>query len=145
MSVMGVIFFVFATPIMELGASSDPDRAEIVRVGAQSLMVIAFAQPFQAIGFVLAGALRGAGDTRWPMYSTAIAMWVVRLPLAYLFAITLDLGLPGVFMAMTLDTFILMSLNLWRYRQGKWAERRLLTEPDDRPAGAQPSLAPADG
>jgi hypothetical protein len=48
-------------------------------------------------------------------------------------------------MAMTLDTFILMSLNLWRYRQGKWAERRLLTEPDDRPAGAQPSLAPADG
>jgi putative MATE family efflux protein len=145
MSIMGVIFFVFATPIMELGAANDPDHAEIVRVGAQSLMVIAFAQPFQAVGFVLAGALRGAGDTRWPMYSTAIAMWVVRLPLAYLFAITLDLGLPGVFIAMTLDTFILMSMNLWRYRQGKWTERRLLAEPNERPVGAQPSVAPADG
>lgn len=145
MSAMGVIFFVFATPIMELGAASGPDHDEIVRVGAQSLMVIALAQPFQAVGFVLAGALRGAGDTRWPMYSTAIAMWVVRLPLAYLFAITLDLGLPGVFMAMTLDTFILMALNLWRYRQGRWAERRLLTDAPDRPAGPQPSAVPADG
>lgn len=145
MSVMGVGFFVLARPIMELGAASGSDHDEIVRVGAQALMVIAFAQPFQAVGFALAGALRGAGDTRWPMYSTAIAMWVVRLPLAYLFAITLGLGLPGVFIAMTLDTFILMMMNLWRYRQGKWAERRILTEPAERPPGAAPSAVPADG
>jgi putative MATE family efflux protein len=148
MSAMGVLFFVFARPIMELGAASGAEHDEIVRVGAAALMIIAFAQPFQAIGFALAGALRGAGDTRWPMYSTAISMWLFRLPLAYLFAITLDLGLPGVFIAMTLDTFILMMMNLWRYRQGKWAERRVLTDAVDRPRSepSEPAEAiPADG
>lgn len=124
MSVMGVIFFVFAQPIMALSASGD-QRQEIIDAGVAALRVIAFAQPIQAVGFVLAGALRGAGDTRFPMYSTGIAMWIVRLPLAYLLAITFGFGLAGVYMAMAGDNFILMLMNIWRWRQGKWKTSRL--------------------
>jgi putative MATE family efflux protein len=139
MSVMGVLFFVFAGPIMELGATG-ADRDEIVNEGIGALRMIALAQPFQAVGFVLAGALRGAGDTRWPMYSTAISMWVFRLPLAYLLAITLDLSLVGIFLAMTIDTIVLMMMNIWRWRQGKWTEKRLLG--DARPQAVNPALSP---
>lgn len=124
MTSMGVIFFVFAEPIMTFGASGE-DRQAIIDAGVGALQVIAFAQPIQAIGFVLAGSLRGAGDTRWPMYSTAVAMWIFRLPLAYAFAITLDLGLAGVFLAMAFDNLILSAMNLWRYRKGDWANRKL--------------------
>lgn len=125
MSVMGAAFFLFGTQIMELSAPDDVDREAIITHGANALKVIAFAQPLQAIGFVLAGALRGAGDTRFPMISTGLSMWVFRLPLAWLFAIGLDLGLPGVYLAMVFDNVILMAMNVWRYRQGKWLVSRL--------------------
>ncbi len=125
MSLMGVAFFVFATPIMEFSAPDEADRQQIIDAGVSALRVIAFAQPFQAIGFVLAGTLRGGGDTRFPMFSTGISMWVFRIPLAYVCAITLDLGLAGVYLAMATDNAILMMLNIWRYRQGKWTKSRL--------------------
>jgi Na+-driven multidrug efflux pump len=143
MSLMGVFFFVAAEPIMRFSAPQE-NRQEIIDAGVAALRVIAFAQPLQAIGFVLAGALRGAGDTRWPMFSTGISMWLFRIPLAYLFAITLDLGLAGVYMAMGLDNGILMVLNIWRWRQGKWQTSRLnlrATEPSPEPLAQEPSAA----
>jgi putative MATE family efflux protein len=141
MSVMGVFFFIFAEPIMRLSASGE-DKQQIIDAGVAALRVIAFAQPFQAIGFVLAGALRGAGDTRWPMVSTGLSMWLFRIPLAYAFAITFDLGLAGVYLAMGADNAILMALNVWRWRQGSWATRRLDTGLDRKP-GAVPAAVPA--
>jgi Na+-driven multidrug efflux pump len=130
MSLMGVAFFVFAVPIMEFSAPDEADRQQIIDAGVSALRVIAFAQPFQAIGFVLAGTLRGGGDTRFPMFSTGISMWVFRIPLAYAFAITLNLGLAGVYLAMATDNAILMVLNIWRYRQGKWTKSRLAAHHD---------------
>ena len=133
MSVMGVIFFVFAEPIMQMGASGE-DRQQIIDAGVSALRVIAFAQPIQAIGFVLAGSLRGAGDTRWPMISTTVSMWIFRLPLAWVFAILFDLGLAGVYLAMACDNLILAGMNVWRYRQGKWVNRQVFA-PTAPPAG----------
>lgn len=124
MSAMGVLFFVFARPIMELSATGD-ERQTIIDAGVAALRVIAFAQPIQAVGFVLAGVLRGAGDTRFPMISTGISMWIFRIPLAYTFAITFGLGLGGVYLAMATDNLILMAMNIWRYRKGRWLTSRL--------------------
>jgi putative MATE family efflux protein len=140
MSVMGVLFFVLAEPIMRLSATGEEKQA-IIDSGVAALRVIAFAQPIQAIGFVLAGALRGAGDTRFPMISTGISMWIFRIPLAYAFAITFDLGLAGVYLAMSTDNLILMFMNVWRYRQGRWLAAHVVatirgTEPAPAPAYA---------
>ncbi|WP_379153344.1 MATE family efflux transporter [Paenibacillus sp. sgz5001063] len=44
-----------------------------------ALRIDAFAQPFLAVGLVHAGALQGAGDTKSPMYSTTIGMWLIRV------------------------------------------------------------------
>jgi putative MATE family efflux protein len=146
MSLMGVLFFIFAEPIMAFSAPDETDRQQIIDSGVAALRVIAFAQPFQAIGFVLAGALRGGGDTRFPMFSTGISMWIFRIPLAYFFAITIDFGLAGVYLAMGTDNAILMALNIWRYRQGKWSESRISVteEPThaSEPVVAPPTLIP---
>ncbi|MEZ4522202.1 MAG: MATE family efflux transporter [Thermomicrobiales bacterium] len=133
MSAMGVIFFVFAHPIMEFAASGD-DKAAIVTAGVDALRLIAFIQPPLAIGFVMAGILRGAGDTRFPMYSTSLTMWLLRVPLAYLFGVVFDWGLQGIYVAMMLDTVVLMVMNLWRYRQGDWMMRNLAGTEDDEEA-----------
>jgi putative MATE family efflux protein len=142
MSAMGVIFFLFAEPIIALSATGE-DKDAIMAAGIDALRVIALAQPVMAIGFVVSGALRGAGDTRFPMYATGLGMWVFRLPLAYFFAITLDLGIAGVYLGMFVDQTIVMGLMIWRYRQGKWVNSRLNSPRHARPAPA-PALVAAD-
>lgn len=51
------------------------------------------------MGQVYAGALRGSGDTRFPMLATTIGVWIVRLPIAWFLCLALGLGLPGLFLS----------------------------------------------
>jgi putative MATE family efflux protein len=139
MSAMGVVFFVFAEPIMQFAASGD-DKPAIVAAGVDALQLIAVIQPPLAIGFVMAGILRGAGDTRFPMFSTSVTMWLLRVPLAYLFGVVFDWGLQGIYIAMLLDTVALMLLNLWRYRQGAWMSRNLLDADEEPVTAGRPGL-----
>ena len=73
-------------------------------------------------------------------------MWIFRLPLAYLFAITFGLGLVGIFLAMLVDNAILSAMNYWRYRQGSWKTRKHYSpdpDPDDTFPDAEPEPVPA--
>lgn len=121
MSVMGVIFFVFPDTIVGL-FSRDPDVIDLAKI---CLRIVALSQPALAWVMVLAGSLRGAGDTRYAMYITGIGIWGVRLTLAYLFAITLGYGLVGAWVAMIIDLFVRAALLLMRYRRGKWQQIRV--------------------
>lgn len=121
MVAMGVVFF-FGGPWIMRAFTDDPI---IIEHGIAALRVIALAQPGQAIGIVLAGSLRGAGDTRFPMFTTALAMWAVRLPVAWLFGITLEFGLGGIYLGWVLDSVVLASSTWWRYRAGGWKARRV--------------------
>ncbi len=121
MGTMGLVFFFGGPYIMTLFTND----AEIIEQGAAALKVIAFAQPGQALGMVLAGSLRGAADNRYPMVTTAAAMWLVRLPVAWLLGITLGLGLTGVYAGWVADTVALSIMNWVRYRAGAWQRRRI--------------------
>lgn len=141
MSAMGLLFFVFAQQIMEFGASGE-NRDEIIAAGVDALRIIALIQPPLAIGFVMAGILRGAGDTRFPMLSTSVTMWLLRVPLAWLLGVQFDWGLAGVYIAMFLDTTVLMFMNIWRYRQGNWMYRKVLRDDEEQPVTMPRELEP---
>ena len=115
MSVMGVLFFVFAAQIMGLFIS-DP---VVIRLGVWPLRLVAFSQPALATLMVLSGALRGAGDTRATLFITSAGLWLVRLPLALL--LVSPLGLIGAWIAMGVDLNA-RGLGMWlRFRSGHWA------------------------
>ena len=77
---------------------------ELVRAAAlPGLQLILLAVPLEAINQVLTGALRGAGDTRYPMWVTIVGHWLVSLPLIVLFTGVLGWGLTGVWAAMFLQ------------------------------------------
>lgn len=121
MGSMGLLFLV-AAPLLMRGFTSDP---EIVDVGAAALRVMALGQVQVAIALVLAGGLRGAGDTRFPMMVTTISMWLIRLPIAWLLAQQLGLGLPGAYAGFVIGSTLEALVNYLRYRSGKWQHIRV--------------------
>jgi putative MATE family efflux protein len=97
--------------------SSDP---EVVSLTAACLRITAMVQFPLAVAMVLAGALRGAGDTKWVMYITAAGNWGVRLLGSWYLGVHLGWGLLGVWAAMAGDQLLRGVLTLWRFRTGHW-------------------------
>jgi len=69
---------------------------------------------------IIAGCLRGAGDTRTPMIVTLAGTLLFRVPTTYLFAITLDAGLKGVWLATTVDWSMRALIMFFLYMRGGW-------------------------
>ncbi len=69
---------------------------------------------------VMTNALQGAGDTKFPMYSTLIGIWGIRLCLGYFLAIPCGMGLRGVWTAYTSDMTVRGILLSIRFYRGKW-------------------------
>jgi putative MATE family efflux protein len=129
MSIMGAVFFFFGEAIMRV-FTDDP---RLIALGAESLKVIAFYQPPLALAFVYAGALRGAGDVRYPMVVTTVVVWLVRLPVGAFLGLSsvcipftsicipgLGLGLPGIYGALIVEASLRGLLMFRRFRSGKW-------------------------
>lgn len=113
---MACVFFFFGPLIAGLYT----DQAEVVANTALVLKVYAFMQPAQSTQFILAGALRGAGDTRWPLYSTAMGIWGGRVAFSYLFINMLGFGLIGAWLAMALDQLGRSIFISHRFKSGRW-------------------------
>jgi len=75
----------------------------------------------QSTQFILAGALRGAGDTRWPLYSTAIGIWGIRVVLVHVF-IAMGMGLMGAWVAQLCDQAFRAVFIYSRYKSGAWKQ-----------------------
>jgi multidrug resistance protein, MATE family len=121
MCTMGIGLVIFGNQIMRL-FTTDP---VIISVGTVALRVIAFSQPFQALGQVMAGSLRGAGDTRFPMFATGLSVWLIRLPFGVLFGPVLGWGLGGVYISNVMDALARAIANYVRFRAGKWQKLRV--------------------
>ena len=108
MSAIGLVAFVLARPIMAQ-FTSDPD---VIRIGAEGLRVVALSQPFWAVGIVLSGALRGAGDTRYPLLIGTSGIWVA-VGLVWVFLTYFHGGL-GMVWAAFLVTSPITAFLTWR-------------------------------
>ena len=114
--ITGAILFIAARPLAGLFS---PDT-EVVALTATILRIVSVAEPFFALSIVLFGSLRGANDTRYPMFICLLSMWVVRIVLTVLFVFVFQWGLPGVWAAMALDLILRGILAALRWRSGKW-------------------------
>jgi len=101
------------------------DDATVMELGARIMLIVAFLQPFQCTQFVLAGSLRGAGDTRATAVITTITVVFVRAGLGYVFIKLLNLGLYGAWYAMAADQLMRTLLVSIRYLKGKWMFLRI--------------------
>lgn len=95
----------------------------VLNAGDIAMRLSLVLMPASACAFVFNGALRGAGDTRFPVVVRAIGTWGLRLPIA---ALMIPLwGLPGARLAMGIDFWTQAGLSYWRFRSGRWRSTRV--------------------
>lgn len=92
----------------------------VVESGVMSLRIISSGYVFFAYGIVIGQAFNGAGDTRTPTLLNFICFWCIEIPLGYLLAVQLNLGLSGVCWAVAFSESLLAFLFIYVFRKGKW-------------------------
>ena len=118
MVVIGIFFFILARPLGSLFTTEIEVLNQVVLV----LRIIALVQPALATTLIITAALQGAGDTKFPMYSTFIGIWGIRVSGVYLLGIVCRLGLVGVWIAVAVDLLCRAALLFLRFRKGQWKE-----------------------
>jgi len=121
MSAWGVTFLLFPRAWVLL-FTSDPG---VLAYSITLLPIMGLLQPPLAVAMVMAGALRGAGETPIVLAGAVLGGWVVRLPLAYLGGVGLRLGMTVVWTAMILDWIVRGVVFGWRFRRLRLTEVRL--------------------
>ena len=76
------------------------------------LRIVGFSQIPLAFNFVLSGALRGAGDSKWTMKMNLMSLWFVRIIPAFLLSWYFQ-NILFVYLAMISDTFV-KAFFLWK-------------------------------
>lgn len=120
-SAMALVLFFLGPQIVGL-YTTDPI---IIENSSMALKIIALVQPFQSSQLILAGALRGAGDTMWPLVATFIGIFFFRVFLAYIFVNVLMMGLMGAWLAVLADQLIRWVFVYGRFRTNKWKYIRI--------------------
>lgn len=116
MSTFGLLFFIIPQFLVSL-FTKDKD---VIELATMALKIVSICQPFSGASMVLAGALRGAGDTKSVLFITYLGIFLIRIPITYLFLDVLNFGLAGAWIVMTIDLAIRSSLAFYIFRRGKW-------------------------
>ncbi len=116
LSVGGLIIFVGARAIARLFI----DDPAVVEDAVSFIRILAVAQPLMAADFTLGGALRGAGDTRFPLLTVLLGFYVARLGWAWVAANVFSLSIGWVWFALVGDYVLRAVLKAWRFRSGYW-------------------------
>jgi len=119
MAIMGLAFVLVPQWFLRLLV----DDPQVIAAGVVPLRTVGLIQPLLAASFVFSGALRGAGDTRFPLWIKLISPWLLRLPLALL--LIPWLGLTGAWIALSSDLALQGLLSWWRFRGSRWEHIRL--------------------
>jgi len=126
--VVALLTAVFVRPIIGFWQLS-PETTELTR--SLILYHCVCAALVWPIGFVLPSIFRAASDVKFPMIVSIACMWLFRVALSYVFAPAemhlfgltlpgLNMGVMGVWVAMTVDWAVRVVLYAWRYFSGRW-------------------------
>ncbi|RDW20387.1 MATE family efflux transporter [Oceanobacillus arenosus] len=120
--VVVILVVLFRVPILELFT----DNPEIVKLGADVLLLSFLLETGRTINIVLINSLRAAGDAKFPVLIGAFSMVAMSLPLGYFLIFYLDLGLAGIWLAIAADEWTRAVIMFFRWRSKKWEKYALV-------------------
>lgn len=102
------------------------DGLSVIQIGGDYLLIVAAFYIVFSTMFITSGVLRGAGDTLIPMFITLLALWVIRIPLAYYFAIPLQMNEKGIWWAIPTAWMFGMIFSYLYYLTGRWKKKSII-------------------
>lgn len=76
--------------------------------------------------FTLPMGLQAANDVKFTMIHSILSMWVFRVGLSYLISMWFDVGVLGVWIAMSADWLYRAVVYIWRLMSGRWKNRQFI-------------------
>ena len=92
------------------------DDAQVLEVAAALLIVAAAFQFCDSLQIIAAGVLRGLDDVKIPAWIAFWAYWVVSIPLGWILAVKLGMGVTGMWWGITLGltiTAVMLGSRAW--------------------------------
>ena len=123
---MTLLFFFAASSIVGL-FTRDPAAIEL---GAGFLKIISACMILMGPLHIIDAVFKGSGYTVPSMVSALAANWMIKLPIAYLLAMPLNLGTDGIWWSVSLSVLVELLILLPWYRRGRWAHREIRVDPD---------------
>ncbi len=121
---VSLITVIFGRYIMMLFTND----TNVIEIGYEYLIIVSSFYVVFSTMFIVGGVMRGAGDTLIPMFITLFALWIVRIPLAYILAP--KIGEIGIWWAIPIGWFFGMSLSYLYYKTGKWKTKTVVKYSD---------------
>ncbi|MCL2421985.1 MAG: MATE family efflux transporter [Defluviitaleaceae bacterium] len=102
--------------------TNDPS---IIAMTAGLMLILAMVQPIQTSQLIMAGCLRGAGDTRFVALTMLLSVALARPLFSLLLVFALGMGLPGAWYAIIADQGLRLIMLYGRFARGKWTEIKI--------------------
>ncbi len=94
----------------------------VIKESVKYIFISMISEPFMAWSVILSGGLNGAGDTKNVLIRIALSVWLVRIPLSYIFVVLFGFGAVSVWWSMNISQFVQAFLISKRYFSRGWFE-----------------------
>jgi multidrug resistance protein, MATE family len=119
--VLATIYIIFRNPLVDMFIVPSPE-AEDIRMLARFMMVgLSCYVLCEGVLQVVAGVLRGAGDTRWIMFASVSLHWIM-LALQFVVIRVLDYGPRASWMGFVVMILMITVVFGWRLLGNKWRD-----------------------
>ncbi len=121
MGVVSLLFLFFARFIISFFTQDEA----VTEYAVDAVRIISSGFLFYGIGMVMANAFNGAGDTRTPTVINLFGFWFFQIPLAYLLAVTWNMGPLGVFLAIPIAETSIALVAYIVFKRGTWKSKKV--------------------
>ena len=80
------------------------------------------------LAFTIPNILRAAGDAKFTLTVNVVSMWIFRIGLAYVIGGYMNMGVLGVWIAMTIDWLVREIFNVIRFHGNKWEGKAVVNK-----------------
>jgi MATE family multidrug resistance protein len=126
-----LLFLLVPQPLLELFRPNHMTPAGYAAIREAGVILLRFVSVylfFDALYMVCIGVLKGAGDTRFIMWSIGLLSLVVMILPIYIGVEIFGAGIHYAWSCATCFIFFLFAVSFWRYRQDRWKKVRVIEQ-----------------
>jgi putative MATE family efflux protein len=124
-SVFGICIFTLVQIFPGFVLSVFTDEQKVIEYGILYIRTFSFDYLILTVVFSINGLINGSGHTTFSLINSMLSSVLIRVPVSYIFGLTLNLGLLGIGMGAPVASFIALITGFIYLRSGRWKKPKL--------------------